>query len=425
MRNGGGNYVIWKTGDADTVRSLLTNGSATGSFTATEAFSTLELRAAGTYTGTTAPKVRVTVDGKTAGDITLSSKSQQTYALTGAWESGTHKVEVVYLNDSGQNSAVLDYLVPVPGTEASPAPAPAPTPGPAPRPTPPPTAPAPAAKDYSLHPFSSSAFSNTPVGPAVSFAAAGDSRHGVFQRGGTNVNSSRWSISVQQAKTSDPVATVRATAGGTHSIRIPVNATTTGGTDQHMTVIQPDKKTAYEVWGMKRISSTEWTARYLVKTDIQGEGMAAGARASGISHLHGLIRKDELKNLSIKHSIAIGIGNAQLKSVNNGTGVWPAQKEDGDSARAYTGNIPMGSMFALPASTNIDALGLTPEGKALAQALKEYGGHVLIRSSGVTIYAEAAADQTQVESLKKDWAKLRPLLRVVTNNTSSNIAGAR
>ncbi|MHA7141277.1 S-layer homology domain-containing protein [Arthrobacter sp. Sr33] len=283
----------------------------------------------------------------------------------------------------------------------------------------------PVTRDFRLYPFSTSAFSNTRVGPAIRFASASDPRHSTFRAGGTNVNSERWSISVQQASQSDPVATVRADAGGTHSIRIPLNATTTGGTDQHMSIIQPDARTAYEAWGMQRISATEWTARYLVKTDIRGEGMTAGARASGISHLHGLIRKDELKNLDINHSLAIGIDNAQLKSVNNGTGVWPARREDGDSARAYTGNIPMGSMLALPHGTNLGALGLSPEGYALAEALQQYGGHVLVRSSGVTLYAEPAANQTQVKALKNDWAKLRPLLRIVTNNTKDNIAGAR
>lgn len=283
----------------------------------------------------------------------------------------------------------------------------------------------PVTKDFRLYPFSTSAFSNTRVGPAIRFASASDPRHSTFLSGGTNVNSERWSISVQQASQSDPVATVRADAGGTHSIRMPLNATTTGGTDQHMSIIQPDAQTAYEAWGMQRISATEWTARYIVKTDIRGEGMTAGARASGISHLHGLIRKDELKNLDINHSLAIGIDNAQLKSVNSGTGVWPARREDGDSARAYTGNIPMGSMLALPQGTALGGLGLSPEGYALAEALQHYGGHVLVRSSGVTLYAEPASDQTQVKALKNDWAKLRPLLRVVTNNTRDNIAGAR
>ena len=283
----------------------------------------------------------------------------------------------------------------------------------------------PATRDFTRHPFSAAAFSNTKVGAALRFAGASDPRHSTFRAGGTNVNSERWSISVQQATHNDPLATVRADSGGTHSIRIPVNATTTGGTDQHMSIIQPDARTAYEAWGMKRVSATEWTARYLVKTDIRGEGMTAGARASGISHLHGLIRKDELRDLDINHSLAIGIDNAQLKSVNNGTGVWPARREDGDSARAYTGTIPMGSMLVLPAGTNLGPLGLSPEGYALAEALQHYGGHVLLRSSGVTLYAEPAANQAQVKALKNDWSKLRPLLRIVTNNTKDNIAGAR
>ncbi|WP_035747968.1 hypothetical protein [Arthrobacter sp. CAL618] len=82
-------------------------------------------------------------------------------------------------------------------------------------------------------------------------------------------------------------------------------------------------------------------------------------------------------------------------------------------------------MLALPQGTNLGTLGLSPEGYALAEALQQYGGHVLVRSSGVTLYAEPAANQTQVRALKNDWAKLRPLLRIVTNNTKDNVAGAR
>lgn len=107
----------------------------------------------------------------------------------------------------------------------------------------------PPARDYTLHPFSSTAFSNTRVGQVIKFAGAPDPRHSTLRIGGTNVNSERWSISIQQARQTDPVVTLRAEAGGTHSIRIPVKATTTGGTDQHMAIIQPHNRTAYEAWG--------------------------------------------------------------------------------------------------------------------------------------------------------------------------------
>jgi hypothetical protein len=151
--------------------------------------------------------------------------------------------------------------------------------------------------------------------------------------------------------------------------------------------------------------------------------MSAGARASGISQLHGLIRAHELKNLSIPHSVAIGIDGSQLKSVNNRTGVWPARAEDGDSATSYKGTIPMGTMFALPPTVDIKSLGLSPEGEALARALQDYGGHVLIRSGSVSLYAEQAADAAAVQRMKGDWAKLSGMLRVIDNNTADNIAG--
>ena len=100
----------------------------------------------------------------------------------------------------------------------------------------------------------------------------------------------------------------------------------------------------------------------MVQTDLLSTGMTAGARASGISHLHGLIRTEEVAALHIPHTLAMGIDNDQLKSGY----VWPARAQDGDGVTAYSGTIPMGTMFVIPRSVDINSLVLSPEGRALA-----------------------------------------------------------
>jgi len=75
---------------------------------------------------------------------------------------------------------------------------------------------------------------------------------------------------------------------------------------------------------------------------------------------------------------------------------------------------------------NLDTLGLSTEGRALAWTLQNYGAHVLLRSSTVALYAETEAEAkhpTKVANLRSAWATLRPYMQVVTNNTADNVAG--
>lgn len=429
LASGGGQYAIWAEAGADgKVRGLYSEGAiAKGSLTTDAKISGIQLRARAQLSGASAPKARVTVDGKTAAEFSVGKAEWDTYTVPGSWDAGKHSIQVQYLNDEGKRGLVLDYLTAGAagsGTTVPSAPAPAPSTSQAPAPTA--TSGSGATQSGSrvaaLQPFTSGTFSNVAIGSGAKYSAATDARVKSLQLGTSNVNHERWSFAVVQAKTSDPMVSVK-TGSSTMQYRVPVNAATTGGTDKHMAVIQPDGRTAYEAWGMNKVSDSQWTANYVVKTDLYGSGMAAGARASGISQLHGLIRAGELQSKSIKHTIAIGIDNNQLKSVNNRKGVWPANAEDGDSASAYTGTIPMGTMFALPPTVNIDSLGLSAEGKALARALQDYGGHILVRAGSTAIFAEPAADATAVQRMKGDWAKLRGMLRVIDNNTADNIAG--
>ncbi|NKX51499.1 hypothetical protein HER39_13155, partial [Arthrobacter deserti] len=425
MGNGGGQYGIWtEAGAGGKVRGLYSEGAiAEGTLTAGGTSGTLQVRARAQLSGASAPRVRVTVDGRTAGEFTVGKAEWATYTVAGNWEAGRHSIQVQYLNDEGRRGLVLDYLA-AGAAGTAPAPAPAPTASAAPQPSA--TSGTGAARSgprtAALQPFTSGTFSNVAIGSGARYSPAADPRVTAFKQVGTNVNHERWSISVQQARSTDPLVTLTS-SGKAVQLRIPVNATTTGGTDQHMSVIQPDGRTSYETWGMQRVSATQWTARYVVRTDLHGSGMSAGARAPGNSQLHGLIRAHELENLDIPHSVAIGIDGSQLRSVNNATGVWPARDEDGDSATSYKGAIPMGTMFALPPGVDIESLGLSPEGEALARALQDYGGHVLIRSGSVSLYAEQAADAAAVQRMKADWSKLRGMLRVVENNAADNIAG--
>jgi hypothetical protein len=86
----------------------------------------------------------------------------------------------------------------------------------------------------------------------------------------------------------------------------------------------------------------------------------------------------------------------------------------------------MGTMFVIPKSANLDSLNLTTEGKSLAWTLQNYGAHVLLSAGTVSFYAETETEAkypAKLDAYRAAWAKLRPYMQVVTNNTATNVAG--
>ncbi len=59
---------------------------------------------------------------------------------------------------------------------------------------------------------------------------------------------------------------------------------------------------------------------------------------------------------------------------------WPALTMDRNPTD-YTGTLPMGSFLSIPATVDVNALGLeTAEGRTLAKAAQEYGMYVVDRT---------------------------------------------
>jgi hypothetical protein len=85
----------------------------------------------------------------------------------------------------------------------------------------------------------------------------------------------------------------------------------------------------------------------------------------------------------------------------------------------------MGTLAAIPPGVDVAALGLSRTGLAVARALQDYGGYVVDRTYGcVCFYAEPSAEGTPaLNDLRRDLAKLRPLLQVIANNTLATPGG--
>jgi hypothetical protein len=185
-------------------------------------------------------------------------------------------------------------------------------------------------------------------------------------------------------------------------------------------VVDPSGRWLDENWNVQGAAPRFTSIGYHVRTDLYGPGVGAGGvRAYGGSAIGGLIRTWELQEGTLRHALALAIDADQL-----GLGpVWPATTQDGDAARTYAGNIPMGTLAAIPPSVDVERLGLTPAGLAVARALRDYGAYVVDRSGCVCLYAEPGAPAAAVSGLRKDVARLRSLLRVVTNNSATNVGG--
>ncbi|MCU1373656.1 MAG: hypothetical protein JWO68_942 [Actinomycetia bacterium] len=302
------------------------------------------------------------------------------------------------------------------------------TPSPVTTPAPPTTTtvPAPeppvATRVAGLWPFASTSPWNMPIGSGAGYQAATDAKTATLLDTGKAsawVNAEQYSHPVYQASATDPMVTVRRAGFVDVTFRLPLGAAAAAGSDRHLHVVAPDGRWLDEDWNVQGVAPL-LTTGYHVRTDLYGPGVGqGGVRAYGGSAIGGLIRTWELDQGAIGHAIAIAIDGDQL-----GQGpVWPATAEDGDAATSYTGNVPMGTLAAIPPSVDVDGLGLTATGRAVAHALQDYGAYVVDRSGCVCLYAEPSASTAKVGDLRHDVARLRSLLRVVTNSGPAAVGG--
>jgi hypothetical protein len=141
--------------------------------------------------------------------------------------------------------------------------------------------------------------------------------------------------------------------------------------------------------------------------------------ASGIG---GLIRLWELKSLRIRHVLVFGLPSSRLK---HGP-VWPSSKEDYWGFRDYGGNVPIGTLIAIPPTVDVAALHLSRSGQALAQALQNYGAYCddTAGTSNLVFYAEQIAEGSQeLREMRDAIQVLHPYLRAVTNNAPRSRGG--
>jgi hypothetical protein len=169
------------------------------------------------------------------------------------------------------------------------------------------------------------------------------------------------------------------------SIPLPSNARPADGTDAHLVVYQPASDTLWDFWRLRKNLLGSWTASWggkLVGVSTSPGIMPPyfGATATGLPLLGGLMTIDELRSGHVDHALALGMPHPRAN-----TFVWPAQSTDGDGG---AGTVPEGTRFRLPASLDIDALGLPPLTAMIAKAVQRYGMILRDAAGSVTLYGQ-------------------------------------
>lgn len=258
--------------------------------------------------------------------------------------------------------------------------------------------------------FSPSSFWNRPLGDTVPLA----SKSGAYVQdlvrqvddAGPWINYDRYSVPIYTVgadQATVPVRIVRddgerpdpALASAFSAVPIPGNAVPADGTDGHLVVWQPDTDRMWEFWDMRK-EGDGWVAQhggamdevstspgYFDEDSWAGAQDWWGATATSLPLVGGLMTIEELQAGSIEHTLALAIPEPSPEHV------WPAQRSDGynDSSSA----IPEGTIFRLPASLDVAALGLPPAVETIATAAQRYGMVVRDVSGCVCLYAEDAA----------------------------------
>lgn len=318
--------------------------------------------------------------------------------------------------------------------------------------------------DYGMYPFASTSIWKTPLGTGATYQSLDDTESALLrnQNAGCANCAYPWvqggAFGVYQAKSTDNVMlwTYKARPGqgewpysgsytnGSFSIPTPEGIEFLGSTDRHVVIVAPDKKSAIEVWhGAYNATTKTYSGDFIAYMDLTGSGISPtdgiqiSIRAYGGSLIGGIVRKEELDSGAINHPLAMVISPQQLRKgelVSSASTrrnmstqkVWPATTTDGLGYNTYSGSIPMGALFALPADTDIDSLGLTTdEGKTLAKAYKYYGGYVVDAGINTTSIAalEASCTDEQLQHLQTDKRKILNKLVMVTNNSAEHIGG--
>ncbi len=290
-------------------------------------------------------------------------------------------------------------------------------------------------------PCSAESYWNLPFGSGAQYSSKSDPRVASLNKHNRlGLNTVSWGVAVYKGETSHPDITLKPSTSyssyvwngknvivkGPAGMQLPYAAGKTYDLDDgFINIIQPDDQTNYETSFAEKPASNATTIKTgpVFKWDIRGSCRADNGFNGGYMAgptMAGMIRKWEMEgNNEVRHALLVGVCTDQLKKGY----IWPATFED-NFASSYSGAIPIGTMFAIPPSVDIESLGLNQYGKKIGYALQRYGMIVSLQGCGPVMVGEPALEGGGIASaIRSDLSKLLKQTVVVTNTTQSTPKG--
>ena len=257
-----------------------------------------------------------------------------------------------------------------------------------------------------------------------------------------------------------------ATGGLLTQIPMPSNYVIPNGSgNTAVTSLLADKRSLIQVQPVARCKAGG-AGTALVKfnaVDLYGDGRLGAHGGSGLSSIGGSIRVGELRPGSIqgpRHALKVNVYAKEVLfrcSQRSDCSRWPASTSDSYAVGFYgTANnnsntqMKMGALLAIPASKDINTLGLeTVPGKQLAWTLQNYGAYIVddTYAPGFDFSIEAGPQGNKADEFQTDYGyafeqkvnsssasgpagawvrdiqRLVKSLSVVSNNLATNIGG--
>jgi hypothetical protein len=155
--------------------------------------------------------------------------------------------------------------------------------------------------------------------------------------------------------------------------------------DRHVIMVRKDNCRLYETWATRK-TSTGWKAgsgaTWLLDSHALRPKDWTSADAAGLPILPGLLRFDEIRDLSIDHAIRFTTNRTHTSYL------WPARHHAGSEDDPDF--PPMGARFRLKAGYVINP-GLRADTKAVLQAFKTYG--LVLADNGSPWYFQGTSDK--------------------------------
>ena len=188
----------------------------------------------------------------------------------------------------------------------------------------------------------------------------------------------------------------------------PASVDGASGSDGHADIIDENAGIIHSFWQLKKNAAGAWTATMYSWSPLAGSGWAdpahfsQGARASGVCSIAGIIRVSEADDGEemFHHALALSLDGTAMKQGF----VFPATLEDNDSASAYKGQIPMGSLLMLPPDFDTSKV-QSPGLLKVIKTLQVYGARVIDRNTDTpfVIYVENGSKFTVSTKPPGEW----------------------